>query len=121
MIPNVWGPSYYESPLRNWAYDTLFNTHRPPGTPSGILMNKGQWSEAEGTHVERRSNDRGFTLAEVLIAIAILGIALVALMAALPSGALTVSVGGGQTKATEFARAADGRAHIHVGSSSPRW
>ena len=54
--------------------------------------------------MERRSNDRGFTLAEVLIAIAVLGIALVALMAALPSGALSVSVGGGHTKATEFGR-----------------
>ncbi len=51
-----------------------------------------------------RGDDRGFTLVEVLIAIAILVIALVALMALLSRGTLNVAVGGGQTKATEYAK-----------------
>ena len=54
--------------------------------------------------MERRSDDRDFTLAEVLIAMAILAIGLVALMATLSRGTLNVSVGGGQTKANEYAR-----------------
>lgn len=49
-------------------------------------------------------DDRGFTLVEVLVAVSILVIALVALMALLSRGTLNVAVGGGQTKATEYAR-----------------
>ncbi len=39
------GDNYYRPPNRNWAYDTLFNTNPPPGTPMGIIMTRGQWSE----------------------------------------------------------------------------
>jgi hypothetical protein len=37
--------NYYQAPNRNWAYDTLFNTTPPPGTPMGIVIMRGQWSE----------------------------------------------------------------------------
>jgi hypothetical protein len=36
---------YYNAPIRNWSYDTLFNTNPPPGTPRGVVMTKGQWSQ----------------------------------------------------------------------------
>ena len=49
-------------------------------------------------------NERGFTLVEVLIAVAILGIALLALMSMLSRGSLNVYAGGGQSKATGYAR-----------------
>lgn len=39
------GNNYYRPPIRNWAYDTLFDTSPPPGTPSGTLILRGQWSE----------------------------------------------------------------------------
>ena len=39
------GDNYYTPPKRNWAYDTLFNTSPPPGTPMGIVITRGQWSE----------------------------------------------------------------------------
>ena len=39
------GDNYYRPPNRNWAYDTLFNTNPPPGTPMGIIITRGQWSE----------------------------------------------------------------------------
>ncbi len=37
---------YYSPPTRNWSYDTLFNANTPPGTPSGIIMLKGPWSQS---------------------------------------------------------------------------
>jgi hypothetical protein len=36
---------YYNAPTRNWSYDTLFNTNPPPGTPRGVVMTRGQWSQ----------------------------------------------------------------------------
>jgi hypothetical protein len=39
------GNNYYRPPIRNWAYDTLFNTNPPPGTPMGIIYTRGQWTE----------------------------------------------------------------------------
>ena len=35
---------YYRPPIRNWGYDTLFDTNPPPGTPMGIIITRGQWS-----------------------------------------------------------------------------
>lgn len=49
-------------------------------------------------------DDRGFTLAEVLITMAILAVALVALLGMLSRGSLNVYAGGGQSKATAYAR-----------------
>ena len=40
------GNNYYRPPDRVWGYDTLFNTSIPPGTPRGILVMKGRWSQA---------------------------------------------------------------------------
>ncbi len=39
----AWSGGYYSPPRRDWAYDTLFNTTPPPGTPSGVLTQKGSW------------------------------------------------------------------------------
>ena len=36
---------YYNAPIRNWSYDTLFNTNPPPGTPRGVVMTRGQWAQ----------------------------------------------------------------------------
>jgi hypothetical protein len=36
---------YYNAPIRNWSYDTLFNTSPPPGTPRGVVMTRGQWAQ----------------------------------------------------------------------------
>ena len=36
---------YYNAPIRNWSYDSLFNTNPPPGTPRGVVMTRGQWSQ----------------------------------------------------------------------------
>jgi len=36
---------YYRPPNRIWAYETLFDTNPPPGTPMGIIITRGQWSE----------------------------------------------------------------------------
>ncbi len=36
---------YYSPPRRDWAYDTSFSTTPPPGTPRGIIMMKGRWSQ----------------------------------------------------------------------------
>ncbi|MEE8242002.1 MAG: PilX N-terminal domain-containing pilus assembly protein [candidate division NC10 bacterium] len=38
------GDNYYVPPIRNWAYDSLFDTNPPPGTPMGIIQMRGQWS-----------------------------------------------------------------------------
>jgi len=38
--------SYYYPPNRIWSYDTLFDTTPPPGTPMGIIMIKGPWSQS---------------------------------------------------------------------------
>jgi hypothetical protein len=38
-------PAYYTAPIRNWSYDTLFNSIPPPGTPMGVIITKGQWSQ----------------------------------------------------------------------------
>jgi prepilin-type N-terminal cleavage/methylation domain-containing protein len=50
------------------------------------------------------TNDRGMTLAEVLIAVAILTIGLLAVVGMLSSGFSNVVVGGGASKATSYAR-----------------
>ena len=39
------GVTYRRAPNRLWSYDTLFNTQIPPGTPMGIIITRGQWSE----------------------------------------------------------------------------
>src|SRR5574337_42009 len=36
---------YYSPPIRDWGYDTLFSSFPPPGTPRGILIIKGSWSQ----------------------------------------------------------------------------
>jgi hypothetical protein len=36
---------YYNPPIRNWGYDTLFDGIAPPGTPRGVLILKGPWSQ----------------------------------------------------------------------------
>lgn len=37
--------NYYNPPNRNWKYDTRFNNTQPPGTPSGVIQQKGRWSQ----------------------------------------------------------------------------
>ncbi|HEV8532940.1 MAG TPA: PilX N-terminal domain-containing pilus assembly protein [Methylomirabilota bacterium] len=39
------GTQYYTPPQRIWSYDTLFNTNPPPGTPQGVLLLRGAWSQ----------------------------------------------------------------------------
>lgn len=41
------GTNYYNAPTRNWGYDTIFGTTPPPGTPRGIVMRRGQWTQAQ--------------------------------------------------------------------------
>lgn len=48
--------------------------------------------------------DRGFTLIEVLLAIALLVVGVLALLGLLSSGSVSVVVGGGQSKAAAYAR-----------------
>lgn len=36
---------YYRPPTRTWAYDSSFNTTPPPGTPMGVIMMRGQWTQ----------------------------------------------------------------------------
>jgi hypothetical protein len=38
--------TYYNPPVRNWAYDTLFNSVQPKGAPVGVIMTKGRWSQS---------------------------------------------------------------------------
>jgi hypothetical protein len=42
----VYSGNYFVPPIRNWSYDTLFNTSQPPGTPRGVIMIKGRWSQS---------------------------------------------------------------------------
>ena len=38
--------NYYRAPIRNWSYDTLFDTQLPPGAPKGVIsVTKGRWSQ----------------------------------------------------------------------------
>lgn len=39
------GTSYYQAPTRTWSYDTLFNATPPRGTPMGVIMMRGQWTQ----------------------------------------------------------------------------
>lgn len=41
------GTNYYDAPNRNWSYDIMFNTTPPPGTPMGVIMTRGQWTQAQ--------------------------------------------------------------------------
>jgi hypothetical protein len=42
----AWNTTYYTPPVRNWSYDPLFNTTPPPGTPQGVVMTRGRWSQS---------------------------------------------------------------------------
>jgi hypothetical protein len=37
------GTNYYTAPTLIWSYDTLFNASPPPGTPQGVLIQRGPW------------------------------------------------------------------------------
>jgi type II secretory pathway pseudopilin PulG len=52
----------------------------------------------------RRGNQAGMTLIEVMLAVTFLAVALVALLSMLAQGTVSVVAGGGQSKATAFAR-----------------
>jgi hypothetical protein len=39
------GKRYRTPPNRPWSYDPLFDTQLPPGTPMGIIVTRGQWSQ----------------------------------------------------------------------------
>jgi Tfp pilus assembly protein PilX len=39
-------PYYYAPPARDWGYDSLFDTSPPPGTPMGVIITKGPWSQS---------------------------------------------------------------------------
>ena len=39
------GGNYYTAPTRIWSYDTLFNGTPPPGTPQGVLLLRGPWTQ----------------------------------------------------------------------------
>ena len=54
--------------------------------------------------MDARSNQSGFTLMEVMIAIAFIAIALLALLAMLSSGYNSVAAGGSESKATDYGR-----------------
>ena len=36
---------YYTAPTRIWSYDTMFNATPPPGTPQGVLLLRGPWTQ----------------------------------------------------------------------------
>ena len=39
---------YYNAPIRDWGYDTDFDTTQPPGTPKGVLgLTRVAWSEGQ--------------------------------------------------------------------------
>lgn len=52
----------------------------------------------------RRGSQAGMTLIEVMLAVTFLAVALVALLSMLAQGSFSVVAGGGQSKATAFAR-----------------
>ena len=54
--------------------------------------------------MRRLGDQTGMTLMEVLLAVTFLGIALVALLSMLTQGSVSVVAGGGQSKATAYAR-----------------
>ena len=54
--------------------------------------------------MRRLGDQAGMTLMEVLLAVTFLGIALVALLSMLTQGSVSVVAGGGQSKATAYAR-----------------
>jgi len=54
--------------------------------------------------MRRRGNQAGMTLIEVMLAVTFLAVALVALLSMLAQGSVSVVAGGGQSKATAFAR-----------------
>ena len=37
--------TFFKPPNRLWSYESLFDTNPPPGTPMGIIVTRGQWSE----------------------------------------------------------------------------
>lgn len=53
---------------------------------------------------QRRGAQEGMTLIEVMLAVTFLAVALVALLSMLAQGSVSVAAGGGQSKATAFAR-----------------
>ncbi|HTY79365.1 MAG TPA: hypothetical protein VMI34_16180 [Candidatus Bathyarchaeia archaeon] len=50
------------------------------------------------------ADERGLTLVEVLLAVTFLAVSLVALLTMLTQGSINVAAGGGQSKATAYAR-----------------
>ena len=50
------------------------------------------------------ADDKGLTLVEVLLAVTFLAVSLVALLTMLTQGSMSVAAGGGQSKATAYAR-----------------
>jgi Tfp pilus assembly protein PilV len=54
--------------------------------------------------MKRRGSQAGMTLIEVMLAVSFLAVALVALLSMLAQGSVSVVAGGGQSKATAFAR-----------------
>ena len=41
-----WNSTYYTPPSRDWNYDLMFNDTPPPGTPQGIIIIRGRWSQS---------------------------------------------------------------------------
>ena len=40
-----WSGQFYTAPTRVWSYDPLFNAAPPPGTPLGVLILRGPWTQ----------------------------------------------------------------------------